>query len=455
MKKLPPHSLIGALWLAFALFTNYVALNSIGPLVFIVPGALAFGLFRLSGRIRILAAVVWGVLFTAIFHRWALSYGFLAWVGLSLARGLPWGLLAAASLIPGSKSSQESVGWRELLSVILGYALVCFALLVGITGNDWESPAAALAYQGWFLSTLPWLGLTLSSLLVGSISILIFCGPTRARLTGVALLAGWVGLGSLTAGSGRKLDKKIALIQTGWSQEKKWDDKERVQAVERLVSLTTEGAEKGAQLIVWPETAWPYRGLRRRFSDTRKIGRLARRLKVQLLASSIEETEDGHWYNSVSRITPSGRFSHEYQKIRLAPFAEYIPLPPAMEQALRKIPPLGRISRYLPGQQDTPWELEELRYSVLICFESQVPWMVAKRQEEVDFFVVVTNDAPLLGNGPKESHFRSAILRAAQFQRPFVQASNNGVTGVVDANGRVVERTPTGFDGPGVWVVEI
>ena len=460
MKKLPHHSTpTGLLWLAVALLAKYIDLNYLGPLIFAVPGALVRGLLEWRGRGRILAAIIWGFLFTLLFHSWALNYGLLAWLGLMLARGLPWALLCFPPLLLKKWILKEQAAWGELLALSLGYALVCLTLLLGVTGNDWESPAAAMAYQSWFLATLPWLGLTLSSLMIGLISIFTFCGKTRARISSLALLACWVVLGSMlgrsSAGTPKRLEKRVALVQTGWSQEQKWDDKERQKGIQRLISLTTAGAEKGADLVIWPETAWPYRGMRRRFSDTRKVGRLARSLKVQLLASSVEETEDGYWHNSVSRITSSGRFSHEYRKIRLAPFAEYIPLPAAMEETLRKTPPFGYISRYLPGDDETILELENLHYSVLICFESQVPWMVAERQDSVDFFVVVTNDAPLIDNAPKEYHFRSAILRAAQFRRPFVQASNNGVTGVIDAHGRVLKRTPPGFDGPDVLVVDI
>jgi apolipoprotein N-acyltransferase len=216
-----------------------------------------------------------------------------------------------------------------------------------------------------------------------------------------------------------------------------------------LFALSEEASANGADLVIWPETAWPNRGMRRRPSDSRAIGRSARRQGVDILASSIEETEDG-WYNSVSHVLRTGGFGEEYRKRRLAPFAEYLPLAPEWEQWLRQREPFSHISSFLPGEQARIFQTQNKRFAVLICFESMIPGPAADLAPEVDFLVVVTNDAPFGSEKPKEAHFRSAVLRAIQVGKPVFQAANTGVTGIVDRRGTVLSRTPPGFSGPTV-----
>lgn len=313
---------------------------------------------------------------------------------------------------------------------------------------------AALADYPWALATLPWLGLLGCAFLIGVSSSLLFTLRKLHAIVGLASLIVWFGLSGILfkTGGGSQLPVSVGLVQTGWSQEKKWDEASREEARERLFENTRTARAEGAELVVWPETAWPHRAMRRRPSDTRAIGRLARKLEVQLLASSIEETETGDWINSVSRVTSEGRFSQEYQKLRLAPFAEYIPLPDSLAERLREYVPFRYIGRFVSGGGETVFKFGPYNYSILICFESQVPWPTAGRISQIDFMIVVTNDAPMRVEAPKEYHFRSAVLRAAQFQIPFFQASNNGVTGVINSRGEVVLRTDPGFTGEAVLV---
>lgn len=438
-----------ALYLA-ALAAMLSAFELFGPTVLMVPGLLLRAGRDLKPGMRVASLALWGMVFSAIFHRWSLHYGPWPWVGLILARGLPWMLFPLPHLFI-CRMKSESSGLR-IVSGALGYSLVTLALLLGPTGNDWETPMAALTAQPWCLSTLPWLGLVGGSLLLGLSSCLMIGTEPRQAVAGVATLLVWGCLSWAAFAPSKPAEMPpVSLLQTGWAQDKKWDKASIGEAKVRLFQLTEEAAASGAQLVVWPETAWPNRGMRRRFSDSRAIGKLARRLKIQLLATSIEETDDEHWINSVSQVLPSGKFGQEYQKLRLAPFAEYIPLPESVQESLRAYQPFSYISRFVPGTRQEVMELDELRYSVLICFESQVPWPSATLAEKVDFLVVVTNDAPMVDEAPKEHHFRSAVLRAAQFQKPIFQASNNGVTGIVGCGGEVLMRSAPGFTGAGVF----
>lgn len=398
----------------------------------------------MTSRGKLRNFTLWGLLFSGLFYGWSLAYGPPPWLGLLAVRGLPWALAALPVLLLEKRGYKAD--WQQALGFGMGLALVCWALLFGPTGNDWETPASAFTQLPLMLSTLPYLSLVGFAGVLGTGCALLACPGKRSRLAGALTLLLFMGTSAalyLTSPPSRLPDLKVALLQTGWSQEEKWDQTGKQRGIDLLLSLTEQAKTEGAQLVLWPETAWPNRGMRHRFHDTRRIGKLARRLGISILASSIED-EDQSWYNSASLIDESGKFTQEYRKERLAPFAEYLPLPPSWEARLRTIPPFSYIGHFHPGKEHPLMSVGPYRFRVLICFESMVPGPALESNSEVDFFVVLTNDAPMIYDWPKEDHFRSAILRAAQCQKPVYQASNNGITGIVEADGSVVARTAPG-----------
>lgn len=390
---------------------------------------------------------VWGVGFALVFYGWAYAYGWLAWFALVAVRALPWGVFGLFSHLLEKRESSSAL--QHAVACGAGYALVTYLLLLGITGADWETPLAALTPWPWLLSFLPWTGLVGGSFCLGLLSWLLCSAERKTIAAGLGAVLLFVAASTLlySRTESREVDLQIALLQTGWSQDVKWDRDNVGAGQSRLLEMTTEAAEKGARLVIWPETAWPVRGMRRRFTDTRKIGRLARKLKVEVLASSIEEGPNG-WYNSVSQVLPSGAFEAEYRKRRLAPFAEYIPLPREHQFTLREMKPFQSISPYLPGEELVVFQSDQLSYGVLICYESMTPWPARELAQQVDFLVVVTNDAPFLADWPKEAHFRSAVLRAIENRRPVYQAANTGVTGFINSKGSIITRTQRGFSDP-------
>jgi apolipoprotein N-acyltransferase len=347
------------------------------------------------------------------------------------------------------------LSWPEVAGNSLGLALVSMILLCGLTGVDWETPAGALSAWPVLLRPLRWVGLPGVALAIGAISLLLGSLRARAAVAGGLLLAAWV-VAALAFPMAPTLSfpLPVALVQTGFSQHDKWDAEGRTRGIDRLLSQTKEAAAAGARLVIWPETAWPHRGMRRRVTNTRRIGLAARELGVDILATSIEEIpgqEPRDWQNSASLILASGKFTDHYEKRRLAPFAEYMPLPDSWQAVLRRVRPFSYISRFVPGPGSRVFRTSTgQRFAVLICYESMTPGMAAEMAPQVDFLVVVTNDAPFDSSQANEAHFRSAVLRAVETGKPVLQAGNTGVTGAVGADGMVLVRTPPGFSGPSV-----
>lgn len=439
-----------------ALVCGWNAFFGFAPLVLLSLGFLSF-LFRDGTSLQLLArGLVWGGLYAGVFHAWILRSDVGMWcLGLLLRGGL-WCLLPLPYLLARRHFAQRARGLFPLCWG-LGLGLVAAAQLATPFGFDWECHLTALTDYPFCLALLPWLGIPGLTMLIGVICSLAAETARQAKGLALALLALWLGtswwmFSSQPAGLPESFPK-IALIQTGWTQHEKWDAAKVRQSKLRLGQLTDLARRSGAELVVWPETAWPVNGLLGKPREKSQISDLSRRLAVSILASSLEKPPQG-WTNSVSLVTPEGEFSQTYHKRRLIPIQEYLPGPRFLEQAIRTAGWARTSCHYTSGEQAAIWSLHGVRYAPLICYETTVPWISQALRDEVDFFVVVTNGATLYSEFAKQTHFRSAILRAIQARRPVLQASNDGVTGVVDGRGVVLRRLPPGDRGPNVVMVE-
>ena len=94
-----------------------------------------------------------------------------------------------------------------------------------------------------------------------------------------------------------------------------------------------------------------------------------------------------------------------------------------------------------------------VRAAPFICYEIIFPDLVAADSAAADLIVNVTNDA-WFGNTPGPyQHFRQAQIRAVETGLPVIRAANTGISGYIDAHGRIVEAL--GMNRAGVIDAEV
>jgi apolipoprotein N-acyltransferase len=74
-----------------------------------------------------------------------------------------------------------------------------------------------------------------------------------------------------------------------------------------------------------------------------------------------------------------------------------------------------------------------------LCYEVIFPGIAGNGEAEADVLFNATNDAWFGDTPGPYQHFRQAQIRAVEAGRPLVRAANNGISGVVDAYGRVID----------------
>ena len=145
-------------------------------------------------------------------------------------------------------------------------------------------------------------------------------------------------------------------------------------------------------------------------------------------------------YNSALVVDATGNRVGRYDKIHLVPFGEYVPFQNLLFFA-RKL--TGKVSRFTPGQERKVFLLNGHRYGVFICYESVFADEVrhfAKNGAEV--LVNISDDGWYGDTSAPWQHMQMERMRAVENRRLILRDTNNGITAVIDPDGRVRQSIP-------------
>lgn len=238
----------------------------------------------------------------------------------------------------------------------------------------------------------------------------------------------------------------VAILQPNIAQEVKWQPLKKESILKTHLKLAQQAASKKPDLIIWPETAIPSYLLDEE-EYVAKIIDLAKDSGAYMLVGGLYERADLEGggkavLNSAFLFAPNGKIVGRYDKLRIIPFGEYIPLRPIFS----KLKALEAIAYdTYPGSEMTVFNTELGRFSAVICFESTDAFLVggfARRGAEA--LMVMTNDGWFKETAAAEHHLVMAKFRAAENGFYLVQAANTGISAIIDDRGGVVSKTSLG-----------
>ncbi|MBI5746577.1 MAG: apolipoprotein N-acyltransferase [Nitrospirae bacterium] len=255
----------------------------------------------------------------------------------------------------------------------------------------------------------------------------------------LVLFYGYYRLGEDIGKAGKKL--KVALLQGNIEQDKKWDERYRLETIEIYKRLTRDAVDSGAGIIVWPESATPFFFLREA-AYREELRRLALDNRVYLLFGSPDIREKNNkieLLNSAFLLSPEGTLASRYDKIHLVPFGEYVPLSKILFFIDKMVVGIGD---FVPGDKYTVMEAGDGKLGVVICFEVIFPDLVRRFVSNgAEYMTTITNDAWFGASSAPYQHFSMVVFRSVENRVPFVRAANTGISGSIDAYGRIRKST--------------
>ncbi len=150
-------------------------------------------------------------------------------------------------------------------------------------------------------------------------------------------------------------------------------------------------------------------------------------------------SEDPLYYNSIFTIDSNGEITGAADKVHLVPFGEYLPLEGLLRRfGVNEVVELPGGFTSATARRSLP-VIDGFNVLPLICYEAIFPAEMSYQGTPTDAIVNVTNDAWYGDTPGPYQHFRQAQLRAVEQGLPLLRAANNGLSGVVDPYGRIID----------------
>ncbi len=238
---------------------------------------------------------------------------------------------------------------------------------------------------------------------------------------------------------------RVSVLQGNIPQAVKWEIMAKEQILAIYEKLTQLAALDQPDLIIWPEASFP--GYFNRDVQAERISRVAKEVRTPLLVGALHWVSEKEVYNSAYFLDKDGVVSQQrYDKVRLVPFSEYIPLKFIFGWLKPVADALG-ISDFSAGSDSTvfQWAREEWPFGVLICFEDVFMDLARKMADrDAKFLVVITNDAWFGKTGAPYQHLQASIFRAVENGVAVVRAANTGISTFISRRGEVLATVKNG-----------
>ena len=184
-----------------------------------------------------------------------------------------------------------------------------------------------------------------------------------------------------------------------------------------------------------PETAMPYQ-LHPGGYWNQKLGALIRENGALLTGVLRAKGERENWqvWNSLAVLNGTGGMVGSYDKYKLVPFGEFVPLRPVLSLlGLEKI--THGATDFSRGEGAKLITLQDgAKIQPLICYETIFPGY--HTGVRADWLLNITNDAWFGRSIGPYQHLHMARMRAVEQGTPLVRVANSGISTVFDAYGR-------------------
>lgn len=147
-------------------------------------------------------------------------------------------------------------------------------------------------------------------------------------------------------------------------------------------------------------------------------------------------------YNSALGFYPDRSLEY-YNKAKLVPMVERIPFLHTLSRLdFADWVNWSDLAMYGRGTSPDMFDVDEYSVPALICYDSVYPdWVRQFVQNDAAFIAIITNDGWWGNTSGHIQHFDYARLRAVETGRTVLRSANNGISGVIHANGDVEMKT--------------
>tara|TARA_B100000131_G_scaffold302509_2_gene325704 strand:- start:845 stop:2314 length:1470 start_codon:yes stop_codon:yes gene_type:complete len=262
-----------------------------------------------------------------------------------------------------------------------------------------------------------------------------------ATFTGISLVGLWA-LG-FVAPNGSPIGKTtIAIVQGGGEQGTRAIDTDEREVFERHLNASSNIVTP-VDLVLWPEDVV---NVQQPLSDSpeyEELQILARQLDSWLIAGIFERVSITENANASIAFSPDGDEVDRYDKVRLVPFGEYVPLRGFIKHFAPSYLP-ARDTRPGNGEPNLVIEIDGEKVNLGIAISWEIFFEDRARNAISgggEILLNPTNGSSYWLTILQSQQVASSRLRAMETGRWVLQAAPTGFSAIIDPNGDVVERS--------------
>jgi apolipoprotein N-acyltransferase len=369
-----------------------------------------------------------GLVFFGGLLGWVRLFGVPAWAILTLLLAIfPGAFAAGTRLLAGDRRA------AALWVVPVTWVAVEVVRSVGPVGFPWGLLGLSQYRSPVMLASASIIGaFGLSGIIALANAALAMVALTR-RVTAPALAAAaalvvLLGAGARVPPAAVRLQRVVAAVQPNVPPALKDDAGMATRIALDLLRETTEARARGAEIIVYPETAIP----------TDLSGLASLRTMIAARADGayvVAGTFLSGRRNGALVLDPRGDIAGGYVKRRLVPFGE---------------------AGVRPGRGGAPVRTPLGAVGIAVCYESAFTFPIRRLAADgASLIAVLTNDGWFGTSSGPAQHAAHSVLRAAETGLPLVRAANTGISMIVRPGGGVAGTLPLETEGVLVAAVPV
>ncbi len=240
------------------------------------------------------------------------------------------------------------------------------------------------------------------------------------------------------------LPVKVKILSTRVPIERFYTDIDAEEVLLRLINLS-DAKENEETIFIWPESIIPnnnLRSLRENFNYLFKKSFSEKHTIILGINDEEIENDKLKFFNTLSILDYEANTLYKYNKNKLVPFGEFLPLENILSaMGLKSL--TNNYQSYSSSNIRDPFSLnkyEKFKILPLICYEIIYSGELSKNSDEYNFIVNVSEDGWFGDSIGPYQHFAHSVFRSVEYGKYTLRSANNGISAIVDPTGTVVDK---------------
>ena len=208
--------------------------------------------------------------------------------------------------------------------------------------------------------------------------------------------------------------------------------------LKKLIRYSEPNSEENT-LFIWPEGVFSGLNFEQITKFKKEFSMNFKKNHYVLFGINRFNKDKTGYYNSLVIVNNRLKIIQEYNKQKLVPFGEYLPLENILNKfGLKKITE-GHES-FISGNDNGSLKILNANILPLICYEIIFPELIQSSNQDTNLIVNISEDG-WFGNsiGPYQ-HFAKGIFRAIEQNAFLIRSANKGISAVISNKGLVLKK---------------